>query len=111
VTYCATTYILYLFLGKGDSVSALTDKVEGLFREYDVAFHPPDNIYRLGRDNGAPICVVFSSEAIQEKVLGKFNRRDMRVGDSVEAKLPHGDRSKRATIRGIGAGKPDRDYK
>lgn len=82
--------------------------MDDFFKKYDVRFFAPDNIYRMGKNNGSPICVVFATSAIQEIVLGKFSRRDLRKGDSVEAKLPHKDRSNRAEIRGKAVGKPDR---
>jgi len=86
----------------------LTKKATGFFDEYEVKFYAPDNIYRLGKSENAPICIVFATSAIQEKVLGQFSRRTLRKGDSVEAKMPHKERAERSNQRGIAHGKPDR---
>jgi len=96
-----------LYLGHGEGLSELIEKVEGFFKAYEVHFYTPNNVYRLGKSKSTPICVVFFSSLIQEKVLGKFGRRTLKKGDLVEPKMPHKDRSTRAIDRGIAAGKPD----
>jgi hypothetical protein len=95
-------------LGRNEDIDELTKKVEKFFKDYGVNFYPPDNIYRIIKGERSPICIVFATSSIQGKVLGQFSRRDLQKGDSVEAKLPHKERSTRADIRGLANGKPYR---